>query len=136
MATVAPATELRRGNRARVVAVQPLLVPLASLLVALTLLGAGARLLLVVALPALAIGAMSHRLARPGAAAVALLLGVLALGAGLIAGSELLIVAGLLYLLSGVSRGWGARARPGTHALAVIVVMGSGCRGLSVSAGR
>ena len=39
MATLAPAAELRRGNRARVVALQPLLLPLASLLVALTLLG-------------------------------------------------------------------------------------------------
>ena len=107
MATLAPATELRRGNWARVVALQPLLVPLASLLVALTLLGAGARLLLVVALPALAIGAISHRLSRPSAAAVALLLGVLALGAGLIARSNLLIVAGVLYLLAGISRGWG-----------------------------
>ncbi len=107
MATLAPATELRRGNWARVVALQPLLVPLASLLVALTLLGAGPRLLIVVALPALAIGAISHRLSRPSAAGVALLLGVLALGAGLIARSNLLIVAGVLYLLAGISRGWG-----------------------------
>ena len=107
MATLAPATELRRGNWARVVALQPLLFPLASLLVALTLLGAGARLLIVVALPALAIGAISHRLSRPSAAGVALLLGVLALGAGLIARSNLLIVAGVLYLLAGISRGWG-----------------------------
>ena len=107
MATVAPATELRRGNWARIVGLQPLLVPLASLLVALTLLGAGARLLIVVALPALAIGAINHRLSRPFAAGVALLLGVLAFGAGLIARSDLLIVAGVLYLLAGISRGWG-----------------------------
>ena len=107
MATIASATELRRGNRARVVALQPVLVPLASLLVALTLFGAGARLLLVVALPALAIGAINHRISRPSAAAVALLLGVLALGAGLIARSNLLIVAGVLYLLAGISCGWG-----------------------------
>ena len=107
MATLAPVTELRRGNWARVVALQPLLFPLASVLVALTLLGAGPRLLIVVALPALAIGAISHRLSRPSAAGVALLLGVLALGAGLIARSNLLIVAGVLYLLAGISRGWG-----------------------------
>ena len=50
MATTASAIEFRRETRTRVAAVQPLLVPLASLLVALTLLGAGARLLLVVAL--------------------------------------------------------------------------------------
>ena len=126
MATLAPATELRRGNWARVVALQPLLVPLASLLVALTLLGAGARLLIVVALPALAIGAISHRLSRPSAAAVALLLGVLALGAGLIARSNLLIVAGVLYLLAGISCGWGVnrgrrRRRAWTNRLLAVV---------------
>ena len=107
MTTVAPGTELRRGNWARVSALQPLLVPLASLLVAITVSGAGPRLLIVVALPALAIGAIHHRLPRPSAAAVALLLGVLALGAGLIARSNLLIAAGLLYLLAGISCGWG-----------------------------
>jgi uncharacterized protein len=107
MATLAPPTEHRPGHCARVIALQPLLVPLASLLVAITVLGAGARLLLVVALPALAIGAISHRLSRSSAAGVALLLGVLALGAGLIARSNLLIVAGVLYLLAGISHGWG-----------------------------
>ena len=126
MATLAPATELRRGNWARVVALQPLLFPLASLLVALTLLGAGARLLIVVALPALAIGAISHRLSRPSAAGVALLLGVLALGAGLIARSNLLIVAGVLYLLAAISRGWGVnrgrrRRRAWTNRLLAVV---------------
>ena len=126
MATLAPATERRRGNWARVVALQPVLVPLASLLVALTLLGAGPRLLIVVALPALAIGAISHRLSRPSAAGVALLLGVLALGAGLIARSNLLIVAGVLYLIAGISRGWGVnrgrrRRRAWTNRLLAIV---------------
>ena len=126
MATLAPAAELRRGNWARVVALQPLLFPLASLLVALTLLGAGPRLLIVVALPALAIGAISHRLSRPSAAGVALLLGVLALGAGLIARSNLLIVAGVLYLLAAISRGWGVnrgrrRRRAWTNRLLAIV---------------
>jgi hypothetical protein len=92
---------------ARVVALQPLFFPLASLLVALTLLGAGARLLIVVALPAVLIGAIAHRLPRPASAALALLLGVAALGSGLIARNKLLIVAGALYLLVGISRGWG-----------------------------
>jgi len=91
----------------RAAALEPFLVPLASLLVAITVFGAGHRLLIVVALPALAVGAISHRLPRPTAAAVALLLGVLALGAGLIARSNLLIFAGVLYLLAGISRGWG-----------------------------
>ena len=126
MATLAPATELRRGNWARVVALQQLLVPLASLLVALTLLGAGVRLLLVVALPALAIGAISHRFSRPSAAGVALLLGVLALGAGLIARSNLLIVAGVLYLIAGISYGWGVnrgrrRRRAWTNRLLAVI---------------
>ena len=107
MATPAPPAESRHGNWARVSALQPLLVPLASVLIALTLFGAGARLLIVVALPVLAIGAISHRLPRASAAAVALLLGVLAVGAGLIARSNLLVVAGLIYLLAGISRGWG-----------------------------
>jgi hypothetical protein len=83
MATLAPATTRSPRSWARAIALQPLLVPLASLLVAVAVLGAGARLLIVVALPALAIGAVAHRLPRPARAAVALLLGVLALGAGL-----------------------------------------------------
>ena len=126
MATI---TELRRRSWARVVALQPLLVPLASLLVALSMLGAGVRLLLVVALPALAIGAISHRLSRPSAAGVALLLGVLAVGAGLIARSDLLIVAGVLYLLAGISRGWGVnrgrrrRRAWGNRLLAVVAAV-------------
>ena len=103
MSTLAPVTQLRRGSWARVVALESLLVPLASLLAALTLLGAGARLLIVVALPALAIAAIHHRLPRPSAAAVALLLGVLALGAGMIARSNLLILAGALYLLAAIA---------------------------------
>ena len=126
MATI---TELRRRSWARVVALQPLLVPLASLLVALSMLGAGVRLLLVVALPALAIGAISHRLSRPSAAGVALLLGVLAVGAGLIARSDLLIVARVLYLLAGISRGWGVnrgrrrRRAWGNRLLAVVAAV-------------
>jgi hypothetical protein len=105
--TLASATGLRRGGWARLNALQPLLVPLASLLVTIIVSGAGARLLIVIALPALAIGAIHHRLPRPSASAVALFLGVLALGAGLIARSNLLIAAGVLYLFAGVSRGWG-----------------------------
>ena len=90
MATLASSARPRRGNWGRVVGLQPVLFPLASVLVALTLVGAGPRLLIVVALPALAIGAISHLLSRPSAAGVALLLGVLALGAGLIARGNLL----------------------------------------------
>ena len=82
-------------------------MPLASVLVAAALLGAGPRLLLVVALPVLVMGALAHRLPRSADAALASLLGVLALGAGLIARTDLLVVAGLLYLLAGVTRGWG-----------------------------
>jgi uncharacterized protein len=107
MATLAPATDIDRGKWARLTSLQPFLVPLASILVAIALSGAGARLLIVVALPAVAIGAIHHRLPRPSAAAVALLLGVLALGAGLIARSNGLVAAGVLYLLAGVTRGWG-----------------------------
>jgi hypothetical protein len=103
--------ELASHNRnriwARAAALEPLLIPVASLLLALALLGAGWRLLIVVALPALLIGALAHRLPRSAAAAVALLLGTLALGAGLIARTDLLVVAGLLYLLAGLSRAWG-----------------------------
>jgi uncharacterized protein len=82
--------------------------------------------MIVVALPALAIGAISHRLSRPSAAGVALLLGALALGAGLIARSNLLIIAGAFYLLAGISRGWGInrgrrRRRAWTNRLLAVV---------------
>ena len=107
MSTLASATTPNRRSLTPAAALEPFLVPLASLLVAITVFGAGHRLLIVVALPALAVGAISHRLPRPTAAAVALLLGVLALGAGLIARSNLLIFAGVLYLLAGISHGWG-----------------------------
>ena len=126
MATLAPATTRSPRSWARAIALQPLLVPLASLLVAVAVLGAGARLLIVVALPALAIGAVAHRLPRPARAAVALLLGVLALGAGLISRSDSLVVAGTLFLLAGVSYGWGVnrgrrRRRAWTNRLLAIV---------------
>ena len=101
--------ESQNPNRlwARAAQLVPLLIPLASLLLALALLGAGWRLLIVVALPALAFGASAQRLPHSVASATALLLGVLALGAGLIARADLLVVAGGLYLLAGVTRGWG-----------------------------
>ena len=102
MTTLRSATTPRnRARWSRAGSLQPALVPLASLLLALTVLGAGWRLLLAVALPALLIGALAHRLPRWAAATVGLLLGVLALGAGLIARADLLVVAGLLYLLAG-----------------------------------
>ncbi len=91
----------------RIGAARSFLVPLASVLVAAALLDAGPRLLLVVALPVLVMGALAHRLPRSADAALASLLGVLALGAGLISRTDLLVVAGLLYLLAGVTRGWG-----------------------------
>jgi len=110
----------------RATALEPFLVPLASLLVAITVFGAGPRLLILVALPALAAGAISHRLSRPSAAAIALLLGVLALGAGLIARNNLLIAAGVLFLIAGISRGWGMnrgrrRRRAWTNRLLAVV---------------
>jgi hypothetical protein len=110
----------------RATALEPFLVPLASLLVAITVLGAGPRVMLLVALPALAAGAISHRLSRPSAAVIALLLGVLALGAGLIARNNLLIAAGVLFLIAGISRGWGVnrgrrRRRAWTNRLFAVV---------------
>ncbi len=126
MATLASATPPSRRSLTRAAALEPFLVPVASLLVAITVFGAGPRLLIVVALPALAIGAISHRLSRPSAAAIALLLGVLALGAALIARNNLLIVAGVLYLLAGINRGWGVnrgrrRRRAWTNRLLAVV---------------
>ncbi len=76
MTTLPSATTRSRGSWTRAAALQPLLVPLASLLLAVTLLGTGWRLLLVVALPALVIGAFAYRLPRSAAAGAALLLGV------------------------------------------------------------
>ena len=107
VSTPASATTPSRRSLTRATALEPFLVPLASLLVAIAVFGAGPRLLILVALPALAAGAISHRLSRPSAAAIALLLGVLALGAGLIARNNLLIAAGVLFLIAGISRGWG-----------------------------
>jgi Mn2+/Fe2+ NRAMP family transporter len=49
------ASRNQNGVWARAAALQPLLTPLASLLLALALLGAGWRLLIVVALPALVV---------------------------------------------------------------------------------
>ena len=126
MSTLASATTPSRRSLTCATALEPFLVPLASLLVAITVFGAGPRLLIVVALPALAAGAISHRLSRPSAAAIALLLGVLALGAGLIARNNLLIAAGVLFLIAGISRGWGVnrgrrRRRAWTNRLLAVV---------------
>ena len=98
-----------RANRtwAGAVVVLPVFVPLASLLVAVTVLESGWRLLLMVALPALVLGAFAYRLPRGAEGGTAFLLGVLALASGLIARVDLLVVAGLLYLLAGIGRGWG-----------------------------
>ena len=109
-------------------ALQPFLIPLGSLLVALTLLGAGLRPLLVAALPALVIGALAHRLPRSVAVALALLVGVLALGAGLIVGADLLLAAGIVYLLAGLSRGWGinrGRRKPRAWTNRILAAIGA-----------
>jgi hypothetical protein len=126
VSTLASATTPSRRSLTRAAALEPFLVPLASLLVAITVFAAGARLLIVVALPALALGAISRRLSRPSAAAIALLFGVLALGAGLIARNNLLIAAGVLFLIAGISRGWGMnrgrrRRRAWTNRLLAVV---------------
>src|SRR5207248_5116247 len=105
MTTLAHASTHSRIARAS--ALSAFLVPVASLLVALTVLGAGARILITVALPALVIAAMAPRLPRGVTAFIALLLGVLAAAAGLIARKDLLLVAGALYLIAGLTRAWG-----------------------------
>jgi hypothetical protein len=72
MSALAPATTLARGARCRLAAAEPFLVPSAALLVAVTLFGAGAglRLLAVVGLPVLVLGAIAHRLPRSVGAAI------------------------------------------------------------------
>ena len=105
MTTLAHAST--RSRIARASALSPFLVPVASLLVALTVLGAGTRILITVALPALVIAAMAPRLPRGVTAFIALLLGVLAAAAGLIARKDLLLVAGAFYLIAGLTRAWG-----------------------------
>jgi pimeloyl-ACP methyl ester carboxylesterase len=96
-------------------AARAFLVPLAALLVAAVLADAGPRLLLVVALPVLVAAALGSRLPRSVDASLAVLLGVLALGAGLISRTGLLVVAGALYVVAGVTGGWGVNRgrRPG-----------------------
>ena len=107
MATFASAATSGPRKWARMPAVQRFIPLLASLLLALSVFGAGPRPLIAIALPAVLIGASFQRLPRPAAAAVALLLGVLSLGAGLIVRADLLLAAGLLYLLVGIRRAWG-----------------------------
>jgi hypothetical protein len=102
-ATVPP----RTGVASRLGAVRPFLVPAASVLVAASVLGAGLRVLLTIALPAIVVGAVAHRLPRAPRAALALLLGVLALVAGLIARDALLLAAAVLFLLAGLVDAWG-----------------------------
>ena len=102
-----PASAPARVPWRRSSAVRPFLVPLAALLVAAVLADAGPRLLLVVALPVLVTAALANRLPRSVDASLAFLFGILALGAGLISRTDLLVVAGVLYLVAGVARGWG-----------------------------
>src|SRR6185312_4025521 len=103
-----PRIALAGGRRVRSLA-----APVASLLVALTAIGAGPRVFTLVALPALAAGALEHRLPRAVAAGIGVLLGVLALGAGSIADRPALLLASVLWLLAGIGRAWGInRGRP------------------------
>jgi hypothetical protein len=102
-----PASAQARLPWRRLSAARAFLVPLAALLVTAVLADAGPRLLLVVALPVLVTAALGSRLPRSVDASLALVLGVLALGAGLISRTDLLVVAGVLYLVAGVTRGWG-----------------------------
>ena len=81
-----PASPPARIPWRRLSAIRPFLVPVAALLVVAVLADAGPRLLLVVALPVLATAALANRLPRSVDASLAFLLGVLALGAGLISG--------------------------------------------------
>jgi hypothetical protein len=88
ISALAPAATLVRGTGRRVATAEPFLLPVAALLVAVTLLDAGLRLLALVGLPVLVIGAVAHRLPRSLGAAVALLLGVVTLSSGLIVSSS------------------------------------------------
>jgi len=105
--TLTPTITLARNRRARLAAAKPFLVPLASLLAVVPLLGAGVRLLLVVALPVLVIGAISRWLSDGTLAAIGLLLGVLSLGAAVVTRTDVLVAAAVLYLVAGFSYGWG-----------------------------
>src|SRR3954469_5254896 len=118
MVTTSPSPLVRARRRTWVPATARLtLAPLASVIVAATLLGAGARTLIVVGVPVLAAGALDHRLPRPVAATLALLLGVLCVGAGPIAGRGALVVAGALWLVRGTGLAWGVnRGRRRLHA--------------------
>ena len=102
-----PAPAQARLPWRRLSAARAFLVPAAAVLVGAVLADAGPRLLLVVALPVLVAGALANRLPRSVDASLAFLLGVLALGAGLISRTDLLVVAGALYLVAGVAGGWG-----------------------------
>ncbi len=107
MTTLAPAKTAGRRVWTRLPVLQRFLVPLASLLVALTVLGAGSRLVIAVALPALVIGASFHSAASRGRDRRCAAARCSQPRAGLIARADLLLAAGLLYLLVGIGRGWG-----------------------------
>jgi len=107
VSTLAPSITIANKTRIRLAAAKPFLVPFASLLAVVPLLGAGMRLLLVVALPVLVIGAASRWLSDGLLAAIGLLLGVLSLGAGLITRADVLLVGAVVYLVAGWSNGWG-----------------------------
>src|SRR5215211_3104241 len=89
------------------VAVRRGFAPAASLLVAASVVGAGLRVALVVALPVLLLGALAHRVPRGPRALVLFLLAALALGAGVIVQGPLLLVAAPLYAIAATHAGWG-----------------------------
>jgi pimeloyl-ACP methyl ester carboxylesterase len=82
-------------------------VPAGALLGVAALHGAGLRVLLVVAVPLLALGAFGRRLPRGPRAATLVFAAVLLLGAGLIARSPLSFTGGLLLLAAGGATAWG-----------------------------
>ncbi len=92
---------------------------LAAALIVAALLGSGARALLAVGVPALAIGLGAPALPRGPRAAVLLLSAVLAIGAGIIARSVPVGLAGVVCLALGARDAWGVhRGRPRRRAWA------------------
>jgi|KBSMisStandDraft_5_1062788.scaffolds.fasta_scaffold329579_2 hypothetical protein len=122
------ASAVRRPLRLSVASLTPTVVPAGALLGLAALHGAGLRVLVVVGIPLLAVGACSRFLPRGPRAAVLTFAALLLVGGGLIARSPLSLAGGVLLLAAGVATAWGVnreRSRRRAWALRATTAIGA-----------